>query len=243
MAKLPPILFEDDVLLAFDKPSGLLVAPDRWDKDRENLMDQVHSHLSPEIFNVHRLDFETSGVLLCSKEKRSHDFLTGEFQERRVKKRYLAITRGAPPEDEMTIDRPLSEDPRQVGRMRSNRSGGKAAETQLKVLTRWRGYALVELFPITGRMHQIRVHLTSIRSPVVADPMYGDGKPLMLSDIKRGYKHKEKEEERPLLGRLGLHAESLTIRHPITREPLTITSPLPKPFEVSIKYLKRFAGL
>lgn len=207
------------------------------------MMDVVHRDFSPDVFNVHRLDMETSGVLLCSKNRKAHDSLSGQFQDRKVEKRYLALTRGVPPERVMTIKRPMMEDDRYPGRMRCSRNTGKPAETLLCLLTQWRGYALLEVFPKTGRTHQIRVHLTSIRCPVLADPLYGDGKPLMLSDIKHGYKKKKDEEERPLIGRLALHAESITFVHPVTGETVTICSPMPKSFEVSIKYLKRFAGM
>ncbi len=243
MQTLPPILFEDDALVAFDKPSGLLVAPDRWDKELENLMQLVHNRLSPDIFNVHRLDRETSGVLLCARNKNALDRLTGQFQSRQVQKRYLAITRGGPPEDEMTVRLPIAEDPRGDGKMRVSKSLGKPSETRIRMLTRWRGYSLLEVFPVTGRTHQIRVHLAFLRCPVLADPLYGDGRGLMLSDIKRAYKAKEDDPERPLMGRLGLHAESMTFTHPTTNQPFTIQAPMPKAFEIAIKYLKRFAGV
>jgi len=240
---IPEILYQDDDIIAFDKASGLLVAPDRWDKEEENLMDLIHRHVSPEIFNVHRLDRETSGVLLCSKNKATLDSLTGQFQSRTVQKRYIAITLGSPAADEMTIDLPLMEDPNNLGRMLAKKKQGKPSETQIRVLTRWRGYAWLEVFPITGRTHQIRVHLKAIGCPVIGDPFYGDGRGLFLSDIKRAYKYKEEEDERPLIGRLALHAESIEVRHPGSKELISIHSPIPKTFEVGIKYLKKFAGL
>ncbi|MBI4023894.1 MAG: RluA family pseudouridine synthase [Verrucomicrobia bacterium] len=243
MQTLPPILFEDESLIAFDKPSGLLVAPDRWDKELANLMQMVHERLSPEIFNVHRLDRETSGVLLCAKTRMSRDHLSRQFQLREVAKRYEAIVRGVPPEDEMLITLAVLEDERHPGRMRTSRARGRHSETRVKVLTRWRGYTRVEVFPKTGRTHQVRVHLASQGCPVLADPLYGDGQGLMLSALKRGYKQKRDEPERPLLGRLALHAESLGFIHPVEKKPMTISSPLPKEFEIAIKYLRRFAGL
>jgi len=236
---LPAILFEDEAILAFDKPSGLLVAPDRWNKDLANLMQMVQQQVGPEIHNVHRLDRETSGVLLCTKGKESLNHLSGQFQAGTVKKCYIAIVLGRPPEDEMMVARPLQEDPSAPGRMRIVRRGGKACETRLNLTRRWRGYSLVEAFPVTGRTHQVRVHLACLGCPIVADSFYGDGRGLLLSSIKPGYKHKQ-DEERPLLGRLGLHARSLTIRHPRTGQIITIESPLPREFEVAIKYLDRF---
>lgn len=243
MVALPPILFEDKYLIAFDKPSGLLVAPDRWNKDVESLMQMIHERISPEIFNVHRLDKETSGVLLCAKTLEALRDVVAQFDAHTVGKRYLAITRGSPPEDEMTSTQALAEDRMHPGRMRGIASGGKPSETHLKVLIRWRGYALVEAWPKTERAHQIRVHLAMLRCPVLADSFYGGGEGLMLSDIKRRYKPKKNERERPLIGRLALHAQCLTLTHPIKRDILRIESPEPKAFRVAIKYLKEFAGL
>ncbi|MCX6996254.1 MAG: pseudouridine synthase, partial [Kiritimatiellaeota bacterium] len=96
------ILYEDDLLVALDKPAGLLIAPDRWDKSLDNLMQRVHTRLSPDIFNVHRLDKDTSGVVLCAKPKPALDRLLGQFAGRKVSKRYLAITLHIPAEDERT---------------------------------------------------------------------------------------------------------------------------------------------
>ncbi len=242
MNGLPPILFEDECLIAFDKPSGLLTVPDRWDKDLVSLIKLIHEKRSPDIFNAHRLDRETSGVLLCAKTKPALDELARQFEKQEVGKRYVAITLGTLPEEEMVIEKPIEEDRYTPGKMRTSHKYGKASETHVRMLVRWRGYSLVEAFPKTGRTHQVRVHLASCGCPVLVDSMYGDAKGLMLSDIKRAYKQKDEEPERPLIGRLALHAESLTVKHPATREMLTIHSPMPKAFEVAVKYLKRFAG-
>src|SRR5215212_1937296 len=109
---LPPILFEDDVLLAFDKPSGLLVAPDRWDKTRENLMGLVHAHsrYGHSVANVHRLDADTSGILLCAKTKPALDFLTGQFQSKTVEKKYHALVAVLSAEHAMKVVAPIRDD-------------------------------------------------------------------------------------------------------------------------------------
>jgi RluA family pseudouridine synthase len=240
---LPPVLFEDEAIIAFDKPSGLLVAPEGGDVPRENLMDLVHQRLSQTIFNVHRLDRDTSGILLCAKTKPALDFLSGQFQDKSISKRYVAITLGSPLEDEILVNRHIGKDETNPGKMKLTRTYGKAAETLVRVITRFRGYALIEAFPKTGRTHQIRIHLQSLGSPILADPIYGDPEGLLLSAIKTKYKQKEDEPERPLIGRLALHAQTLEFIHPSTNEPFKIESELPHDFEVAIKYLKRFAGL
>jgi 23S rRNA pseudouridine1911/1915/1917 synthase len=272
---LPPVIFEDDVLVAFDKPSGLLVAPDRWDKSRENLMGLVHDHprYGHGVANVHRLDADTSGLLLCAKTKPALDFLSGQFQSKTVDKKYHAFVAVLPPEramkvmatvrdangalpDAFTIDVALGEDERQPGRMRVFKGrGGKDCVTEFRTLERFRGstrplgrgetmtingYAFVECRPLTGRTHQLRVHLAAAGAPILNDPFYGDPELLLrLSDFKRGYKGRD--DEKPLIARLALHASELTLKHPITREPVTLSAPMPHEFEVALKYLRKFA--
>ncbi|OQA26010.1 MAG: Ribosomal large subunit pseudouridine synthase C [Verrucomicrobia bacterium ADurb.Bin345] len=239
MSTLPPVIYEDEWVIAFDKPSGLLVAPDRWDPEIENLIQLVHDRLSPHYFNVHRIDKDTSGIVLCAKTKSALDSLSGLFQAGRVRKHYVALTRGVPAEEKGSIVRKLAPDPRKPGLMRVW-SGGKRSETEYEVREKFRRYALMDVRPLTGRTHQIRVHLAAIRCPVVCDAFYGDGCGLFLSQLKRRYKQKKNEPERPLIGRLALHAESLTFRHPGTGKEVQLHSPLPRYLEVGLKYLRRF---
>jgi len=237
---LPPILYEDDALLALDKPSGLLVAPDRWDKSRENLMALVHARFGRGVANVHRLDAATSGLLLCAKTKPALDFLSGQFQARAVEKTYHAFVAGQPALDEFTVELALGPDERHPGRMRVVKKGGQPAATQFRVLARFRGCAWLECRPLTGRTHQLRVHLAATGTPIWGDVFYGDDTPLLLSSFKRGYKGRE--DEKPLLARLGLHASELALLHPVTRERVTLQAPLPHEFEVALKYLRKFAA-
>jgi 23S rRNA pseudouridine1911/1915/1917 synthase len=261
---LPPILHEDEDLLAFDKPSGLLIAPDRWDKKRENLMGLVHARLGEHVANVHRLDADTSGVLLCTKNKAALDFVSGQFQGKTARKVYHALCYVPPVDQVMKVARPerdergalppsfecalaLGEDETQPGRMRIfKRRGGKACLTRFTTLA-WftdrqgRRFAWVECRPETGRTHQLRVHLAAVGAPILGDPFYGVPEvELRLSDLKRGYKGRERE--RPLLARLALHATELTVTQPTTRLPVTITAPCPDELEVALKHLRRFAS-
>lgn len=268
---LPPIIYEDDALVAFDKPSGLLVAPDRWDKARENLMSLVHAdpRLGRAVANVHRLDADTSGVLLCTKTKAALDFATGQFQSKTVTKIYHAVVAILPAEramkvidpirddagtlpDAFAVDLALGPDERAPGRMRVFRGrGGKACATEFRTLERFgagragaqlgvSAYAFVECRPLTGRTHQLRVHLAAAGAPILNDAFYGvPDIRLLLSDLKRGYKGRA--QEKPLLDRLALHASELSLQHPLTRERLTITAPLPHEFDIALKYLRKFA--
>ncbi|MDX2185949.1 MAG: pseudouridine synthase [Opitutaceae bacterium] len=257
---VPPVVYEDDVMIAFDKPSGLLIAPDRWDKKRENLMQLVHAKYGKGVANVHRLDADTSGVVLCAKTKPALDFLSGEFQSRMAGKRYEALVAVLPPERAMklttpilvrdasgrppdcfTVDLALGEDEANPGRMRVHRRrGGKPSLTEFRILEWFGHFAWMECKPLTGRTHQIRIHLAAAGVPVLNDPFYGDPTVrLRLSDLKRGYKGRD--DEKPLVGRLALHAAALTVRHPVSREPVTVTAPTPHEFEVGLKYLRKFA--
>jgi RluA family pseudouridine synthase len=235
---LPPIIYEDAALLAFDKPSGLLVAPDRWDRTRANLMALVHAKLGSGLANVHRLDADTSGVLLCTKTKPALDFLSGQFQAKTAEKIYHALVAGVSAQDEFTVELALGEDERRPGMMRPVRKGGKLSGTRFRVLERFKGFTWLECRPLTGRTHQIRVHLAASGLPILNDAFYGNDTQLLLSGLKRGYKGRA--DERPLIGRLALHASELTVTHPETRERLILRAPLPKEFTVALKYLRRF---
>ncbi len=255
---LPPVIFEDEVMIAFDKPSGLLIAPDRWDKARANLMGLVHDKMGHGVANVHRLDADTSGIVLCAKTKPALDFLSGQFQSKTVEKKYLAMAVVLPPEqamkvvapirdaagllpDTFTVDLALGEDEREPGRMRVfKKRGGKPSLTEYRTLERFGKFAWLECRPVTGRTHQIRVHLAAAGAPILNDRFYGDPEiKLLLSELKRRYKGRD--EEKPLIGRLALHASELTVKHPLTREPVTLTAPVPHEFEVALKYLRKFA--
>lgn len=234
---LPPVLYSDDALIAFDKPSGWLVAPDRWNKERLCLMTLVHRVLAPTVFNVHRLDADTSGVLLCARTKPALTAVAAQFAAHQADKRYLALVHQAPPEAELLLERAVVPDPACPGRMRAMRGQQPPCATHLRVLERWRHHSLIEARPLTGHTHQIRVHLAALGCPIVADPLYGDGEGLRLSALKPQYKPPASGVERPLIGRLALHADRLTIRHPTTGAPLTIQALLPKDMAVAIKYL------
>jgi 23S rRNA-/tRNA-specific pseudouridylate synthase len=257
---LPPVIHEDDTVIAFDKPSGLLVAPDRWDKARENLMDLVHDRMGRQVANIHRIDAGTSGVLLCAKTKPALDSLSGQFQSKTVRKIYLALVVVLPLERvmkvvepvraadgglpaEFTVDLALGEDTGRPGRMRVFRKrGGKPSRTEFRVIERFGRHALLECRPVTGRTHQIRVHLAAAGAPVLNDPFYGDPEEvLLLSKLKRRYKGRD--EEKPLIGRLALHASELTFLHPGTQSEVTVRAPMPRDFEVALKYLRKFSGL
>lgn len=237
LRELAPVVFEDEHLVAFNKPPGLLIAPDRWNKDLPNLMDMVHAEGSPEWFNVHRLDKATSGLVLCAKTKPVLDAVCQLFETRAVEKIYLALVRGCPPEPKGLINQPIGPSPQHPNVMRVS-PHGKPAETAYEVVERWHRLSLLHLFPHTGRTHQLRVHCAWMKCPIVADNVYGTERGLFLSDFKRKYKEGD-GVERPLLGRLALHAWKLTLVHPVTGQPLTIEAPPTKDFGAALRQLRR----
>ncbi len=254
---LPPILHEDDTLIAFDKPDGLPVAKERGSKATENLIALVQAKYGAGVANVHRLDADTSGVLLFAKTKVALDFLSGQFQSKTAQMKYLALVVILPAEgalkdvaalraspdtlpDAFTIELSLRDDEREPGRLRVGKGrDSRETRTEFRTLERFGRFLWLECRPLNSRPHQVRVHLGALGAPVLNDPFYGDPAiKLLLSDLKRGYKGRD--EERPLLTRLALHAGELTVKHPTTREPITITAPLPHEFEIALKYLRKF---
>jgi RluA family pseudouridine synthase len=245
-----PVLFEDEHLLALDKPSQLLTSPDRYDPDRPNLMRLLHqaiarnapwaqSHGISYLANAHRLDFETSGVILLAKDKPTLIELANLFGSEKPQKTYVALVHGSPAEDTFVVSKKLGPHPTKIGLVRVDPKGGKKAVTTFTVGERFDRYTRLDCQPQTGRTHQIRVHLQSMRLPIVGDTLYG-GKPLLLSRLKPGYRQKLDLPEKPLIGRVALHAAELSLPHPATGSMVTITSPWPKDLTVALKYLRRF---
>lgn len=247
-----PVLYEDDYLLALDKPSRLLTSPDRYDPARPNLMRLLHDAIKRSVAwaqerklnylaNAHRLDFETTGIILLAKDKPTLVALANQFGCEKPVKTYVGLVHGRPEQDTFDVDRKLGWHPQKVGVMRVDEKKGKRAHTRFQVLEWFRGYALVQCQPVTGRTHQIRVHLQSVRLPLVADNLYG-GQPLLLSSLKSTYRLKPGAIEKPLVQRLALHAAELTLIHPVSHSPFTIAAPWPNDFEVAVKYLRRYAA-
>lgn len=246
-----PVLFEDEHLLALNKPASLLTSPDRYDPDRPNLMKLLHRGIADAkpwakergliyLANAHRLDFQTTGVILLAKNKPVLVELADAFGSGKPVKTYVALTKGTPAQDEFEIDAPIGPHPRRLGLMSVQLKSGKKSVTRVKIVEKFRGYTLVRCQPLTGRTHQIRVHLRWEKLTIMGDTEYG-GNPLLLSELKRSYRVGKGKEERPLISTVALHAEELSLPHPVTDQPLSIKAAWPKDLDVAIKYLRRYA--
>jgi 23S rRNA pseudouridine1911/1915/1917 synthase len=213
-----PILYEDRSVLAIDKPRGWMLVPFSWQKTGRNLQAALVSSIAAKDFwarsrslkylrFVHRLDADTSGILLLAKSPGAVDTFGGLFESRRMEKVYLAVVRGAPQPSEWICRLKLAPDPNAVGRMKVDARHGKESETHFRVLQSRGNTTLVEAHPVTGRTHQIRVHLAESGYPVVGDPLYGP---------------RPAKEEREL----GLRAVALSYLDPFVRRRVEIRAPL-----------------
>ena len=239
-----PVLFEDESMLAVNKPAGLLSLPDGYIPDAPDLLTVLQPSFG-DLWIVHRLDRETSGVVVLARNEKAHAALNGQFENRQVSKVYHALVAGNPIWTERSISAPLRVDADRYHRTLIDQEEGKPAETSFKVLERFgrqsKRYTLVEAHPLTGRTHQIRVHLAALGVPVAVDALYGTKTPIMLSDIKRGYRG-DPETERPLLDRLGLHACQLTVQHPVTGESITFEAPYSRDIAATLNQLRKHAA-
>ena len=227
------IVYEDDVFTVVNKPPGLVTHPAKgnWTGTLVNALQFHFDTLStvggdnrPGI--VHRLDRDTSGLLIVAKDDKAHRELARQFEARTIQKEYLALVYGAPSRDSDFIEKPLGMHPtnREKVAIRLIEDGGKEAVTFYEVLERFDGYALVRCKPKTGRTHQIRVHLAHIGHPILADKAYSGRSAFTLGDLL-GPDHPQADQI--LLSRQALHAHSLHLQHPITGEPIDFHAPLP----------------
>ena len=211
--KRPPfsLIYDDENIAALNKSSGIAVSPDRWDPSQERLDRLAAEFLKlGRIYTVHRIDRDTSGLVVFAKNSETHKALSAAFEGRKVKKRYIAAVRGRPDWSETACELPLVPNGNKLHLTIVDKYRGKPSLTRFRVLGSAGNFSILEAFPETGRTHQIRVHLVALGHPVFCDELYGNTKPVLLSAFKRGWRG-DPLEERPLLSRLGLHAAELVI--------------------------------
>jgi RluA family pseudouridine synthase len=205
------LVYEDENIAALNKSSGIAVSPDRWDLSRDRLDKLAAEFLSLQrVYTVHRIDRDTSGLVVFAKNSETHKALSAAFEGRLIKKRYIAVVHGRPLWEETACDLSLVPNGNKQHLTIIDKYRGKKSLTRFHLLGNAGNYSVLEAFPETGRTHQIRVHLAALGHPVVCDELYGNTKPILLSAIKRGWRG-DPLEERPLLSRLGLHAAELVI--------------------------------
>jgi 23S rRNA pseudouridine955/2504/2580 synthase/23S rRNA pseudouridine1911/1915/1917 synthase len=203
----PEIVFENDSFVAINKPAGLLSIPDR-EQTQTSLKDILLEKYG-SIFTVHRLDKDTSGIIIFAKNETAHKYFSQLFEGREIEKYYMGLVQGIPSPKKGTIDAPIAEHGVQKGFYIVHQRG-KPSVTDYEVIEEHKQYSLVQFQLHTGRTHQIRVHCKNIGHPLACDELYGDGKPVLLSSIKKKFKlSQHDEEERPMLSRLALHSYRL----------------------------------
>ncbi len=228
------ILFENTDFIAINKPHGVSTLEDR--ADDTNILSEAKK-LYPDIQVCHRLDKDTSGVLVLAKNPEGYRHLSLQFQNRKVEKIYHAIVHGPTNFEAFKVDLPLLV--KGKGVVKWDTSSGKESYTYFTTLKNFKAFSLVKCMPVTGRRHQIRVHLKHSKHSIVADTMY-EGEFVFLSHIKRKYKT-GKREERPIINRTALHACSISFKT-LEDEVVKIEAPYPKDFSVLLKQLEKFAS-
>ena len=240
--KTPPpftVIYEDAKIIAVNKAPGISVGGDRWDDSRERLDLLLAESLGGEkIFTVHRIDRDTSGLVVFARNAETHRLLSRAFEGRRTEKRYIAVVYGRPSWNETACDLPLVPNGNKRHLTIIDRYQGKKSLTHFRLLGAAGNYSVLESRPETGRTHQIRVHAAALGFPIVCDRLYGNGKPVLLSSFKRNWRG-DPLEEKPLLSRLGLHAVELALPLTPGAEPLRLAAPLPRDMAALITQMEK----
>ena len=239
MEKKIEIIYSDEDLIVINKPSGISVTKDR--SGAIDLLPALQKQLSvdTELRLIHRLDKDTSGVMLLARNPETQSIYASCFEKRLIKKTYLALVSGIVISEKGSVKTPISREDKNTNLMKVNPRRGKPAVTRYKLLADFGMLSLLAVTPVTGRTHQIRLHLSSINLPLAIDPLYGSSKPVMLSDFKAGYRTAKGKEERPLIERLTLHAYQLDLPEVESRPARTFIAGLNKKFAATIKMLTK----
>lgn len=220
-----PILWQDDAILAINKPAGMLSLPDGYDQNAPHLRGILTPMYGP-LWIVHRLDRDTSGVILLARSPEAHRSLNTQFEQHTIHKTYHALCLGEPNWQDKTVRLPLRTNVGHRHRTAVDFKKGKPAVTHFKILKNFSGCALLEAHPETGRTHQIRAHLYALGLPIAADELYGGGERF------------EPAEGGPVLTRMALHAHQLTFIHPQTQQLLTLSAAYPADLTLLLAALK-----
>jgi 23S rRNA pseudouridine955/2504/2580 synthase len=226
------LLFEDDDYFLVNKPPFISTLEDRV--DRVNLLGLAREY-SSDAQACHRIDKDTSGVLAFAKHPEAYRHMSMQFENRQVEKFYHAVADGNHAFQNILVDLPILK--QNDGTVKISKREGKPAQTYFNTIRSYRQHTLVECKPVTGRMHQIRIHLATLQASITGDDMYG-GKPFFLSSVKRGFNLKKQTEEQPIMRRMALHAQALTFAT-LAGETKTVEAPYPKDFQALIRQLEK----
>lgn len=230
------IIFENGDFIALNKPSGLLSIPDR--EGKEISLKDILQEKYNQVFTVHRLDKDTSGVIVFAKNEATHRHLSMQFEERQTEKIYVGLVIGSPVNKKGSINARIAENTVKRGMMIIHQRG-KESLTDYEVLEDFGIYSWMQFRIHTGRTHQIRIHMKDIGHPIVGDELYGDGKPVLLSSLKSKFKlSKNEEAERPLLNRVALHAYKLKFSD-TTGKAFELEAPIPKDIRATLQQLEK----
>ncbi len=243
------VLYEDDHLVAVNKPAGLRVIPDSFNAALPNLLHMLEARYrkalqaeGQQLWVVHRIDMHTSGVVIFARTPEMHRHLNRMFEHGEVHKTYWAIVRGHVSPKEGRIDFPMEPHPSR-SRIMIISEKGKPAVTEYRVLEEFEHFSLVEVYPRTGRTHQIRVHFQAIGNPLAIDPIYAKTLSIDIANLKRDVVRKRRAGDEPppaLMQRLTLHALRLSFQHPITGQPFEVEAALPKDFRALLSALRKW---
>jgi RluA family pseudouridine synthase len=225
------ILFEDEDYVLVNKPPFISTLEDRFDKD--NIL-KIAREYTADAQVCHRLDKDTSGVLAIAKNPEAYRHMSIQFEKRKVSKIYHAVVDGIHNFKEVLVDEPILK--LDDGKAKLSRTDGKPAQTYFTALQPFRLHTLLECRPITGRMHQIRIHLASQGASITGDEMYG-GKPFLLSTVKRKFKLQKDTEEESFMKRMALHAFSLEFDN-VAGIRQKVEAPYPKDFQALVRQLE-----
>jgi len=230
-------IFENDDFIVLNKPSGMLSIPDRT-QSQPSLKDYLIEKMGG-IFTVHRLDKDTSGVIVFAKNETTHKYLSHQFEDRSTQKIYHGLVAGKPERPAGIIDEAIAEHYSKNGTMMIN-AQGKPSVTEYAMLEQFKSYSWMQFHILTGRTHQIRVHMKHLGHPIACDELYGDAKPILLSSFKKKFNlSKLEDEERPILSRLALHAAELSFTDP-DKNMQTFEAPLPKDLKALLQQLRKW---
>lgn len=227
------LLYEDDDLMVLNKPPHLSTLDERHAGDGSNLLSIVRSYV-PTASACHRLDKETSGCIIFSKTPEAYRHIAMQFEQRKITKIYHAVACGRHELEGIRVYMPIAAGKTGVARL--DIAEGKEADTIFNTLKIFKAHTLIACYPITGRLHQIRVHLAYLKAPIVHDELYG-GKPVYLSELKRNFKLKQTDEEQPLSKRVALHAYAIHFEN-LKGENVTVEAPYPKDMAALIRQLE-----